>query len=499
MRRIAFLILLLTALAACKPAAEQSSSTRRVLERSVDASGSSSGVAGSSASAGDGSRVALVIGNNAYQHAARLATAKPDAEAVARLLPELGFRVFLHTDVDQEGLVDAVDEFKAAAGRATAAFVYFAGHGIESPGQGGNYLIPVDAKLEKESHLKSQAYALDTLLADLRPLQASTRMVVLDCCRNNPLEGRTWVRSGGGGLGAVKTADLDQTTLVVFSAGPGKPAKDRLAEDDKHSPFAMALMQELARPGKSCLEVFGAVETAVFSRTGEVQRPKTFLNGNLSPFTAFVFRPGSAAAAAPSASDHNMQKELAMKAEMEKLKANAEAPATLLPPAEDESAKAELAAMKEQVERLTKELAAKAQAPAQPAEPPSSTDGEAVREHTAGQTGGFAAVGVSVGLSLPGGAGGDKFSGAWRFTTNDGETGVFTLSAAGRAEMWAGNVLIRQGSCDVSGEQVKIVIGEATFSGRVANGHIQGTGSGAKGQRGWTWTAEPVVIESPMK
>jgi hypothetical protein len=249
-------------------------------------------------------RVALIIGNSIYDPAKpkgtapNLITADNDAKALAALLEKtLAFKVILKTDAGLNDMADAVEEFKAEAASAKVVLVFYAGHGIESTALGDNFLLPVQAKLVKEAHLKTEAYPLKTLLSDVQQLSATTRLVILDCCRNNPLEGRAWYaerpqNENGRGLAAIDSKALDQSTMVVFSAAPGKPAKDRLLTTDLHSPFAEVLMAKLIESGKSCAQIFGEVEEAVFLKTSEQQRPKTFLNGNLAPFTTFVFRPG---------------------------------------------------------------------------------------------------------------------------------------------------------------------------------------------------------------
>lgn len=246
-------------------------------------------------------RVALVIGNNNYLHAGKLVTPVPDATSMADTLKnKLGFKVILRTEAKFNDMVDAVDQFKVEAVEASAVFIYFAGHGIESDSQGGNFLIPVDALLEKESHLKSQSYSLNTLLGELNSLSASVRLVVLDCCRSNPLEGRSWSSGrGNAGLARVDLQRLDAATMVVFSAGPGKVARDRVLASDIHSPFATALLANIQQPGTSAFGVFSNVESAVFKATGQKQKPKTFFSGELSPFHSFVFLPGAPAASLP--------------------------------------------------------------------------------------------------------------------------------------------------------------------------------------------------------
>ncbi len=254
-------------------------------------------------------RVALIIGNTIYDPAKpkgtapNLITPDNDAKALAVLLEKtLAFKVILKTDAALNDMADAVEEFKAETASAKVVLVFYAGHGIESASLGDNFLLPVQAKLVKEAHLETEAYPLKTLLSDVQQLSATTRLVILDCCRNNPLEGRAWYDAErpqneyGRGLAAVDSKALDQSTMVVFSAAPGKPAKDRLLTTDLHSPFAEVLMAKLMESSKSCAQIFGEVEEAVFLKTSEQQRPKTFLNGNLAPFTAFVFRPGGGSA-----------------------------------------------------------------------------------------------------------------------------------------------------------------------------------------------------------
>ncbi len=245
----------------------------------------------SSAFAAD--RAALVIGNNAYLNATPLKTAANDAQAVWEKLRTLGFdsgtAPILNASL--ETTVEAVEAFKLRALGAHAAIVYYAGHGIEHAGI--NYLIPVDALLEKAVQLKTQAYSLNALLAEVKTLQVPTRLVILDCCRNNPLPERTWSR-GTPTLADINDEALGGATMVVFSAAPGTTAKDRLSADDTHSPFATALLAQLGVPGQGLFNLFGEVEKTVFAATDEAQKPKVRFSGDVSPFASFLMHPGNA-------------------------------------------------------------------------------------------------------------------------------------------------------------------------------------------------------------
>ena len=239
-------------------------------------------------------RVALVIGNDAYQHARPLKAAVNDATAIASSLQKLGFDTISASNAGLEQMVEAMETLKTKAAGAQAVLVYYAGHGIES--QGANYLIPVDAKLEKEVQLQTQAVNLSNVLDKLTALHVPARMVILDCCRDNPLEGRTWLAtrsSGGGGLAELQVQNLPAATLVVYAASPGKPALDRVGPTDAHSPFTQALLDTLPEPGVHSFEIFGRVEEAVLTRTEGRQSPRVFYNGSTLPFRNFTFAAAS--------------------------------------------------------------------------------------------------------------------------------------------------------------------------------------------------------------
>lgn len=236
-------------------------------------------------------RVALVIGNDAYQHARPLNTAVNDATAISISLKQLGFDVLPVQNAGVEVLLESLGNLGERARGAEAVVVYYAGHGIESGGV--NYLVPVDAKLEREVQLRTQTVSLDTVLDELKQMNVPARMVILDCCRDNPIQGRSWLatRSAGNGLAALAQDALAEATLVVYSASPGKPALDRLETKDAHSPFTSALLEQLPRPGLHSFEMFGQVEDAVIQKTNGRQAPRLFYNGSTQPFRNFRFGP----------------------------------------------------------------------------------------------------------------------------------------------------------------------------------------------------------------
>jgi uncharacterized caspase-like protein len=141
--------------------------------------------------------VALVIGNSAYQ-VGPLANPVNDAEAIAGAFSDLGFdKVILKKNLGIDGMRAALTELSREAVGADIAVAYFAGHGTERDGR--NYLIPVDARLERASDLELQA-----LLAGA----AKLRLVILDACRHNVFPLTEAQRSIPRGLARVEPGDV---------------------------------------------------------------------------------------------------------------------------------------------------------------------------------------------------------------------------------------------------------------------------------------------------
>jgi sulfatase modifying factor 1 len=238
-------------------------------------------------------RVALVIGNNAYQHLARLGNPQRDAQAVAGVLRTLKFEVETLQDVTAEAFYEGLEKLKIRAAGAELALVYFAGHGVEIDGK--NYLLPVDAELATAGQLRTQAVALDALLADLEAAKVAAKVAILDCCRNDPLT-RAWMTgrsAGAGGLAELKDSQLPSSTLVMFSAGPGQVAADGTGAN---SPFSEALVKRLSAPGQSLFDAFLGTSDDVMKVTGRRQEPWVKFDGAGRVFRELVMVPGGGAA-----------------------------------------------------------------------------------------------------------------------------------------------------------------------------------------------------------
>lgn len=233
-------------------------------------------LAGSTGAAFANQRVALVIGNSAYQNATPLLNPGKDANAIAGLFKTAGFDV-VHVGIDVGNLdfKRRVREFQTIARDADIAVVFFAGHGIEV--NGTNYLIPVDAKLASDFDAEDEGVSLDRIIRTIEPAR-KLRLVIIDACRDNPfikrMQRTVSMRAVTNGLAKIEPTVGD--TLVAYAAKAGSTAEDGYGD---HSPFTAALLKHLAEPGLDVRIAFGRVRDEVVKNTRGKQEP--FVYGSL--------------------------------------------------------------------------------------------------------------------------------------------------------------------------------------------------------------------------
>lgn len=139
-------------------------------------------------------RVALIIGNSLYRHACLLKNPENDAKAIGRALGRLNFAgAKPQLNLSYDGFRHALQKFARLADSADMAVIYFAGHGIEV--NMNNFLIPVDARLERSKDVEYEAITLNQVLTSVDGAR-QLRLIILDACRNNPFRARM-LHSGG--------------------------------------------------------------------------------------------------------------------------------------------------------------------------------------------------------------------------------------------------------------------------------------------------------------
>lgn len=210
-------------------------------------------------------RIALVIGNAAYQTGA-LKTAANDAGLIAQTLQAAGFDVVGARDLDQDSLRRTFRDFleKAqATGPNTVAFVYVSGYGVQLEGE--NYIVPVDAKLARDTDIPVEAVRVSDYSRPLAALKLKASIVVLDAARPN-----AFAKSGTPLAGGLALMEPEPGMLIAFNAAPGTVAPDH---DGAYGPYAQALAEMMRAGGLSLADVFDHVRLRVNDVTKGAEVP----------------------------------------------------------------------------------------------------------------------------------------------------------------------------------------------------------------------------------
>jgi len=204
-------------------------------------------------------RRALVIGNDTYKSVAKLLNAREDARAMASNLTSVGYQVTLKLDLNEKEMKAAIRTFANQVQGGDEVLFFFAGHGVQLGAT--NYLLPTDIGGESEAQVRDEAIQLQRILDDMSDRKAKFTLAMIDACRDNPFKssGRA---IGGRGL-APTTAATGQ--MVIFSAGTGQQALDKLnnADKNKNGLFTRVFIQEMQKPSQSIDRVVKNVRNQV--------------------------------------------------------------------------------------------------------------------------------------------------------------------------------------------------------------------------------------------
>jgi uncharacterized caspase-like protein len=236
-------------------------------------------------------RVALVIGNGAYQRVPVLANPPRDAADIAGAFERLNFKVTHLSNASASEMRKAIVAFGRASEGSDMAVIFYAGHGMEMGGE--NWLIPVDAELRSDTDVESEAISLKSLNLQVSKAR-QLGLVILDACRNNPfaaqMKGGSRTRAVARGLAPTEPTD---NVLVAYAARDGTTANDG---DGRNSPFTASLLRNIEKPGLEISFLFRNVRDEVMSATKREQQP--FVYGSLSKEAIYLKAPEAASASA---------------------------------------------------------------------------------------------------------------------------------------------------------------------------------------------------------
>lgn len=208
-------------------------------------------------------RVALIIGNGAYQHIGRLSNPANDAHDIAQALKKNNFQVILKTDATLETMADAIHHFGESLKGGGVGLFYYSGHGIQVKGE--NYLLPIDTNLTREDEVKRKAINAHDVLEKMGEGKSHLNLVFLDACRNNPFPSSS--RSVNRGLTSM---DAPSGTLLVFSTNPNNVAEDGTG---RNGTYTKHLLKYIGQPGLEVGMMLRQVRTKVKEETGGKQVP----------------------------------------------------------------------------------------------------------------------------------------------------------------------------------------------------------------------------------
>jgi uncharacterized caspase-like protein len=210
-------------------------------------------------------RVALVVGNAAYPSAA-LPTTANDAGLIAQTLQAAGFDVVGARDLDQNTLRRTFRDFLdkvTASGPDTVAFVYVSGYGVQL--EGDNYIVPIDAKLARDTDVPLEALRLSDYTRPLAAMKIKAGIVVLDAARAN-----AFAQSGQPLANGLALIEPEPHMLMGFNAAPGTVAP---AENGPYGAYAQALAEMIRTGGLSLNDVFERTRLRVNEMTKGGQVP----------------------------------------------------------------------------------------------------------------------------------------------------------------------------------------------------------------------------------
>ncbi|HEU4378750.1 MAG TPA: caspase family protein [Hyphomicrobiaceae bacterium] len=148
---------------------------------------------------------------------------------------------------------------------------------------GQNYLIPIDARLERVGDVELEALSLRLAMSQLEGTRILS-LIVLDACRNNPFRARMVQRAGKRSIGrGLASVEPDQNTLVAFAAREGTTADDG---EGNSSPFTLALARHIETTNLDVRILFGRVRDEVMRTTNRQQQPHVY--GSLGGTSIFL-------------------------------------------------------------------------------------------------------------------------------------------------------------------------------------------------------------------
>ncbi|MCF6199730.1 MAG: caspase family protein [Hyphomicrobiaceae bacterium] len=230
-------------------------------------------------------RYVLTIGINKYDNITSLQKAVGDAKAVGATMAQYGYTVIRILNPNRRQFNAGISRLVAKIKPGDTVVVHYSGHGVDISGQ--NYLLPADIPLPRfgvgsRDLVKNEAIRLQNLIERISNAGASARIVIVDACRNNPFaQGGT--RGVGKKAGLAPIDHAPAGTFIMYSAGVGQLALDRLGDNDREptSVFTRIFLRHVGKKGQSIQALASQVRRDVLELAeaqSHLQRPAIYDN-----------------------------------------------------------------------------------------------------------------------------------------------------------------------------------------------------------------------------
>lgn len=202
---------------------------------------------------------ALVLGNADYPAGDELDNPVNDAEDICAKLQSYDFEVILGTDCSNADMEKKLKKFRKLLETHDVGMFFFAGHGMQI--DGSNYLLAVDTDGSSEIDAKHSSLSLDKVVDVMAKSNASTKIIVLDACRNNPWE-RAWHRDVS--MRGLASVYAPKGTIIGFATSPGELASDGTG---RNGTYTEALLQHIDAEDCPVETMFKRVRNTVAAAT----------------------------------------------------------------------------------------------------------------------------------------------------------------------------------------------------------------------------------------
>ncbi|KAB7614732.1 caspase family protein [Amylibacter sp. SFDW26] len=204
-------------------------------------------------------KIALVIGNSNYKTLPNLKNAAGDATAIALVLSDLGFTVFLTQNTTSADLKKTLSFVANQALEADQVIIYFAGHGHSEDGVAA--LLPIDANRTAKNAITAAG------LLDYFKNPFTQKAIIIDACLEEIPNGINATSKS-----ILLPANLYPETAFIFATSYGQVAYDGTGS---HSLFSGALLDKLVAKETDLIRTIQSVRSDVIQASRSHQMPIT--------------------------------------------------------------------------------------------------------------------------------------------------------------------------------------------------------------------------------